>query len=310
MRGRIIVHPIKNGSTTAEHLYVSISSQREDLWAQTQAALGGNTNSFSPGSCFATDFQGQEITTSSWGYGDLLSNDDRYKPLPHIGDCELRERSHYLEFEEYISEDIMRNFRAYYVTFETFLFINLEVAYPPKVRTSMFGDEVNCNMEEPIGDGDLYGEGLWDEYTSVDQPKEARAYQPTHVLSAKIPITLVGAQHSDAGSPASPPPAHYLTPGTPSPLILAGSPPADIVFPVSQPVITPEPIENTTSRLLSNGFMENMPGSCDPTRDYFAGPYAGLLWKKKIMSENLLPIRPTESAFQGLDGFSDSQIVL
>jgi hypothetical protein len=87
------------------------------------------------------------------------------------------------------------------------------------------------------------------------------------------------------------------------------------VFPVSQPTITPEPTENTISRLLSSpvsGIAESIQVPPGPSQDYFSGSYAGLLWKKKMMAEHMARVAvPTaERQTQSYYGSSDFQVAL
>jgi len=303
IKGRVAIQRITNGSTTVEGASVFISSERDSHWARAHAASGGNLKAFSPDSCSFTTSSGQEISPSACHYGHVLGDegicDHQWKST--MGDDKLSEENHSLDFEINVFEDMFRDFSAYYVTFKTFFVVHLHVAYPPEIRRCMFGEE--SVEEEPFDDADQYEESLWDEYTPVGQPRSAHRRLATHTLVAKIPITLVGAQHSDASLLSSPPPVHYLTPGVASPIILAGSPstPTDIVFPISQPITTPEPLENTTSRMLSppGGYMECRSDVPDPTRHYNSGPYAGLLWKKKILSELTRDVAPaTEETSQ------------
>jgi hypothetical protein len=60
-------------------------------------------------------------------------------------------------------------------------------------------------------------------------------------LKATVPLVVLG-------DISERPTQHYLTPGQPSPVILAS--PADLVFPPVRPVITEEPLVSTSERLM------------------------------------------------------------
>ena len=226
----------------------------------------------------------------------------------------MTEQKQYLDFEWKFSEDAIRNFDAYYATSVTSLDINLYVSYPP-AEGCVFGDE----DKEPVENTNQYEEGLWDDSTPVGQSLKEPDYRPkplspTQRLVAKIPITLIGAQRLD---PSGPPPIHYLTSGVASPVILTSPPSSykDVVFPVSQPIITPEPTENTISRLLSppvGEIRESIQVPRDPSQDYFSGSYVGLLWKKKkMMAEHMARVVVPTAEEDALHyGSSDFQVVL
>lgn len=56
-----------------------------------------------------------------------------------------------------------------------------------------------------------------------------------------------------------------------------------IEFPVVDPVVKPEPIEDTSQRLIEPSCGVMPP---DPTTvGYFCGPYTGALWRKKVVEE-------------------------
>jgi len=281
VKGRISIHHLINGSTTANDVSLRIDSERHNHWAKAQANSRGGIGGVFPGGAFYN----REITTSSCLYGLILGDEIRcsrdwdlslYRSV-------LSEEKQYLEFEVRISEDTMRSFRTYYVSYEASLVIKLCVAYPPVVECCMLRD----SAQELIESVNRYEEELWHKSIPVRQPHKAQECTTAQTLVAKIPITIIGTQHLDAGRLSTSLPIHYLAPDATSPLILAASPQDhDVVFPLSQPVITHEPIENTTLRLLSPpSRSRNPPGF----RDYTPGTYVGLLWKKKIMLEDMVP---------------------
>jgi hypothetical protein len=220
----------------------------------------------------------------------------------------LTEQKQYLDFELKVSDDAVRNFHTYYATSVASLVIDLSVPYP-----LAHGCMSGSLDEEPVEDTDQYEEGLWDDSTPVGQSLKRPDYTPTQRLVAKIPITLIGVQRSDSSLSSGSPPVHYLTPDVASPVILASPPSSykDVVFPVSQPTVTPEPTENTVSRLLSSsvsGIAESIPP--DPSQDYFSGSYAGLLWKKKMMAEHMARVVVPAEEDAPSYGLSDFQVVL
>jgi hypothetical protein len=279
LKGRVAVHRTTNGSTTAERASVFISSERDNHWARAQAASEGNVKALYSDSCFIATSYGREISSSACHYGAVLGDEGKCNREWRSTACDKKlsgEENQSLEFEINIFEDLMRGFRVYYMTFEAFFVVHLHIAYPQEVQYCMFGKE--SVVEEPYDDADQYEEGLWEEYTPIGQPRQPHSRLATHRLVAKIYITLVGTQHSDASLFSSPPPVHYLTSGVASPIILAGSSstPTDIVFPTLQPIIMPEPLEDTTSRMLSppGRYMGRRSDVPDPTRHYSSGPYA------------------------------------
>jgi hypothetical protein len=314
VRGRVAVHRLTDGSTTAQNVSIHVRSERDHRWAQAQAqaASEGHVEAFRlSDSSFSSAIYHSEISTSNFEYDDILRRegrrDSRWDSFKGEGGA-LTEQKQYLDFELKVSEDAVRNFYAYYATSDTSLVINLHVPYP-LAQGCVFGGE----DEEPVEDTNHY-EGLWDDCTPVDQLHKRPGYARTQRLVAKIPITLIGAQHSDPSSFSGPPPVHYLTRGVASPVILASPPSSykDVVFPVSQPTVTPEPTENTTSRLLSlsvSGIVRSMYDPLHPSRHYSSGLYAGILWKKKMMAEHIA-VPTAEKEAQSYYGSSDFQVAL
>jgi hypothetical protein len=301
--GRVTVHRLFNGSSTAKTLSVDVRSEWNSHWAKAKAVSGAgqdNVGSFSQNSCFNAFTHGSEISATNCDHAYILGGDreedrcenERGRTYQH---GRLSKEEPHLDFAVKVDENNVRNFRAYYVAFETSLVLELGVLYAPEVQNCMFGREVRV---APIVDGaDLFEESLWDPYVPLDQ-RGSTSDEPTHTLIARIPITVIGSQLSQANAFTNSPPVHYLTPGAPSPLMLARPPVPgkDIAFPVFPPVITPESTANTTQRMLPTHNVDTP----DPTQNYFLGAYAGLLWQKKIIMENRThPLRPTSDAEQG-----------
>jgi len=311
MKGRVAVHRLTGGSTTAQNISIHVRSERDHRWAQAQAASADHIEAFRlSNSSFSSAIYRSEISTSDSQYDDILRRKGRRNnPWEPFSEGALTEQKQYLDFELKVSEDAVRNFHAYYATSVTSLVITLDVPYP-LAQGCVFGGE----DEEPIDDANHYKEGLWDDCTPIGQSHKGPGYALTQLV-AEIPITLIGAQRLNPGSP---PPVHYLTPGVASPVILASSPHSsykDVVFPVSQPIITPEPTENTASRLLSpsvSGIMISMQDPLHPNRYHASIPYAGILWKKKMMTEHRARVVVPTAEEDALPyyGSSDFQVVL
>jgi len=282
--GTVTVHRL-NGSSTAKTLSVDIRSQQHSHWASAQVASNGHSSAFSPGACFNADSYGREISISDCRYAYILGDDTEakcnygYEPQHNFV---VAGEMHRLDFEVKVPNDIIRNFRTYYATFETSLVIELGFSHPEEMRGCMpaFATETN--------DADEFEHRLWHPDYPLDHPHVVydELFLP---LVARIPITVVGDESSEADAFSNSFPVDYLTSGTPSPLVLARSPSSgeNIVFPVLSPVITPEPIANTTQRMLSMYNELSWEELSEPTRNYHQGAYVGLLWQKKVLAERL-----------------------
>jgi hypothetical protein len=283
LKVRVDINHLINGSTTAKDVYIWMQSERDNHWAKAQASSGGDVGT-SLSDIYASN---REISTSGCQHSNILGDQARcghlvraWHPSHHSGI--LSEDKKYLEFELGFSEDAIRDFRTYYVSYKTSLVINLGVAYSPAVQRCIFGDAIE---KQAIQDAKEYEENMWGQYGSVSKPHKTRdRFTQTLQATQGVPIIVIGAQHPGASHLLTPPPNHYLAPNITSPLILT-APLQAVVFPQSQVVITPEQIENTTLRLMAlpsifMGIMSYFP-------DYLSGTYVGLLWKKKIMSEDL-----------------------
>ena len=111
-------------------------------------------------------------------------------------------------------------------------------------------------------------------------------------LQAAVPITILPA--GDSAQPV----AHYLTPGLEAltPVLRSGAEVAvPDAFPIAQPVFTVEALANTSARLMQSGSTDpsqfwqrarNITRGPDPAKDYLSGPFAGLLWRKKMVAED------------------------
>ena len=251
---------------------VDVRSEWNSHWAKTKAASGATSSS--QNSCFNAFSHGSEISTTNCEYAYISGDDweDDRCETRRAGThqrSKLNKEEPHLDFSVKVGEHQVRNFRAYYIAFETSLVLELGVLHAPEVQ--------RC----PVVDGaDLFEESLWDPYVPLDWGGSA-SDESTHTLIARIPITVIGSQSSQANAFTNSLPVHYLTPGAPSPLMLARPPVPgkDIVFPALPPVITPESMVNTTQRKWPKDGVE-------PMRNYFLGAYAGILWQKKIIMES------------------------
>lgn len=290
VKGRVVIDRMTSGSSTVQSISASFRSERDDRWAKAQATSGGDTTTFTSGTCFPSSFEERSyschhsfIFRDDNGCGTRGILDPAFVSFPRVNT--LNEEKPYLDFELNVGENMVRDFRTYYATYETYLQIELGILYAPDVGHCMFGEMDGEPLIDDTDDMDLVEEGLWDDGTPVGMAKRSQRLGPSNYLVAKIPITLLGAHHP-AALPTSSAPIHYLTPGVASPLILTPPfPPIEhIKFPQSQPVIIHVPVDNIIQRLpLSASATEGVWNSIvDPNRNYYSMPYTGLLWRKKI----------------------------
>jgi len=288
IRGRVIIDRMTSGSSTVQSISASFRSEQDYGWAKAQATLGGDTTAFASGSCFSADHYSFEESSYSCDHSFIFSGDNRCETRQILNTASvstprvntLNEEKPYLDFELDVGKNIIQDFRTYYATYETYLEIQLGIPYAPDVERCMFDEMFKEPLVDEIDGIDLVEEGLWDERTPLGQAKRSsHCMTPRNYLVAKIPITLLGAQHPTA-LPSNSVPIHYLTPGVTSPLILAPPfPPLEhIEFPQSQPVITRVPVDKIIQRLPMEGLLDS---PVDPSESYYSMPYAGLLWRKK-----------------------------
>lgn len=277
---------------------MSLRSKKEDRWAVHQAMLAGDSEISAP--CAWGGFGLKELSPESDHFSHLFAPpsinrvwfDDRSGSGPLTSD------THQYDFVLTAPRRQFRDFSTYYADFRSALEIQLSVTYPEAVHRCMYPDakslangEVNLTV---LGEDPTEPEaGLWDMNTRVGE--SPRKWHHTLRLSAVVPIS-VGSSSSSHPDDASA--VHYLTPGAPSPLILARSPLslASVVFPISEPVVIPEPLENTSARLLqhtSNYHYSSSAEKSGPAQHYNSGPYAAVLWKKKLIAEERGFLRPS-----------------
>lgn len=302
IKGRVTLHRLENGSTTAEGMSYRIATSQNHRWARTQAELGGDGAAFLP-PCPSTHSYSQELNafSSQWNHLTPDSHDSWCRSL-RLDTPESFNEDLSQNFEVKVNVDSIRSFRTYYSTSEAFLTITLMIAYPLDAQTCRYGDE--CPYLEDVDDSldvDAIEEGLWEMWTSIGAAHKPRSYSRLYPLLVQVPITIIGPDSK--GALARPFPVDYLNPDARSPVLLA-SPPLrgkGIRFPVSQPVITTEPAEDTAKRMLSPHGMYSVKVP-DPTRRYQSGPYAGLLWRKKVLAEDMMsgnvPIREEQKSFR------------
>jgi len=169
-----------------------------------------------------------------------------------------------------------RDFSTYYTDFRTYLDITLSVRIDSQRTDVTSSSNGQATILEDTVDPEAE---LWD-----TKPYRSRV----QTIHARVPIKVGNAWVSD---PAKPSAIHYVTPGAQSPLILAHPSPAlsSIVFPISQPVTTPESLEDTSARLLKSLNQSFTIRSHQRN----SGSYAAVLWKKKLMAEEKGLLKPS-----------------
>lgn len=289
LKGRITLNSPADGTSSIDSMATFVHADRNQHWAQTQAVSGGNSDAFHPDSCSVRQLQDSEISVSSCQYGYIFQDENACNN--NNSDIRLPfKATNFADFEIVIGKDTIQDFQMHYADLQSFLNVQLNVAYPPEVQRCLRESNGDEDASPNASDADMIEEGLWEAYIPVGEPR-IPYYPATYAVSATIPITILSAKKY-AISPPSEPPVHYLSPdGVPSPVLFAVAPASinEVVFPMSQPVISVEPINNTIERMLSSCNSYNLYAGeerpdIDPTRDYYSGAYAGLLWKKKYMA--------------------------
>ncbi|KAF7370318.1 hypothetical protein MSAN_00663200 [Mycena sanguinolenta] len=299
LKGRVTVHHLKAGSTTMSEISVGLRSRQRNHWAQAQAATGGD-HDFVNGTfamCKQWSFL-EAIDIESFRFAIIFDEhmqEGRIQlgPIP-VSKVVTPERP-YVDFELQIPPDTPVDFASYYTAIENELDIRLTVLYSQEVAECIHPHLSSTTENNFTGDAaaDLE-EGFWDSFTRVGESIEAKSkpYR-TMVLHAAVAITVLPAGGSTT------PVAHYLAPGLEAlaPVLRRG---AEVTmpdpFPVAQPVFTVEALVNTSARLMQTGSTDpsqiwqqhwntTWTRGPDPAEDYLSGPFAGLLWKKKMVAE-------------------------
>ncbi|KAF7370317.1 hypothetical protein MSAN_00663100 [Mycena sanguinolenta] len=285
LKGRVTVHSLKAGSPIMSEISVDLRSRQRNRWAQAQAATGGDSD-FSDDSFAACrqSISRRALDIESPRFAFYIDNPDPTQmDLP------------YIDFEIYIPPDTPVDFASYYTIIESELDIRLTVLHSLEVTHC-----IDHNLSSPLeniftrDDAAMMEEDLWDPHTRIGEPIETKSkWSRRIVLQAAVPITVLRA--GDAAMPV----VHYLTPGLemPAPVLRSGAETGmPHAFPIAQPVFTVEALVDTAARLMQAGSTDpsqfwqqhmNITWSQDPdpAEDYLGGPFAGLLWKKKIVAE-------------------------
>lgn len=272
-----------------------IYTSEEHHWAHKQLNSAGDGRAFSVNFDSRAVNYYEQISLSSPMYRHIFEDGSASDLREHsrwVDDMQLTKDTPFVQFEVAVKENTMQSFDAHYASSRSFLDLTLYVAYPAEVQRCirhMRGeDESMADASDPITADLAREEGMWDSYTALGKPPSYP--QMTYSLTAKIPIAVIGSNQLAARDSATLP-VHYLaSDSTPSPVLLTATPSSfdNIAFPLSQPVISVEPVEGTIQRMLSiqtRKFLRNAQNYADPTRDYLSGSYAGVLWKKKIVAE-------------------------
>ncbi|KZP08559.1 hypothetical protein FIBSPDRAFT_261843 [Athelia psychrophila] len=170
----------------------------------------------------------------------------------------------------------------HYADVQSFLEISIDLPYPSNIQNCL--DPSRGDMQAPASEADLLEDLIWDPWRSLDDefpllPDD----MPMYRLSARIPVTILGARKYAMNAPSEPP-IHYLDPeGGSSPVLFRAAPPSikDVVFPIAQPIVSVKPKQETLKQMLPP-YSPFSPLEC--AQNYFAGEYAGVLWKKKALA--------------------------
>ncbi|KAJ6452262.1 hypothetical protein C8R45DRAFT_1041062 [Mycena sanguinolenta] len=298
LKGRVSVRAT-NGSTKMSDISVSLMSTKTPHWAAERATTGGDPD-FDSLLCQGLGISRGVISVESSSRvfkkkdeEDSSSFFNGYTSRKGL----LTETKPSLDFELPIPLTAIPDFSSYYSSVNNALELSLTVAYSRDAAECFMGADTYKKYvgfkDEPTADdvSKLEG-GLWDSYTPVGEQVRSSSWMRSLHLTTTIPIVVLG-------DISERPVGHYLTPGQPSPIILAS--PADVVFPSAQPVIIEEPLANTSARLMhSEGTFDPYQSrrnfhnwtklfahheTPNPAAQYNQGNYAGLLWKKKFVAE-------------------------
>ncbi|KAJ6456122.1 hypothetical protein C8R45DRAFT_1222247 [Mycena sanguinolenta] len=309
LKGRVTVHSLKAGLTIMSGISVSLRSRQRNDWAKTQARTGGDRD-------FLNATSGQFSKSDVHRVLDTESDDSLFifdEIYPEIKEgysmvwrsspkrsvsSPITSTNPSFDFELQIPHDAPLDFASYYGTIENQLDLRLTVLYPPEVAKCIGSHSRGLQTEEePTIDNAKMEEGMWDSHTRVGQPVQSRSKGRRSMdLQASVAITVFPPRAT-----ATPihPVAHYLKRGVEAlgPVLRSGRE-AEMPdsFPVAQPVFAVEALANTSARLLRAGstdpslFREQFRNRTrrqfpDPTKNYFSGNFAGLLWRKKMVAE-------------------------
>ncbi|KAJ6619968.1 hypothetical protein B0H10DRAFT_1132016, partial [Mycena sp. CBHHK59/15] len=153
----------------------------------------------------------------------------------------------YFNFDLEVAEDAVPAFTSYYTTHKTYLHLRLNSRYNSRDVTSCMksgGAPVHTAPPDETTDNAKPEEGMWDTHTPVGQPVLSHDWRHMQVLTALVPITVLGN--------AAPRPVHdYLDPSVlPLSPVLSATRRTDVAFPVAHPIMSEEPPADTAARLM------------------------------------------------------------
>ncbi|KAK7025118.1 hypothetical protein R3P38DRAFT_2952806 [Favolaschia claudopus] len=297
LKGRVIVHQLKNGTTTLSDITVGVRSVAREHWAQQQDGDSSDSacSRSRSGQCHTSAVTRQLLFETNL-YSTVFAEDDNKEPQHLFPDSNARgpitSSEPHFSFEIQVPRATPMEFVSYYSSIQNLLELQLSVLYPPEVAKCMHPKLDFLDKEE---DPTTTEEGLWDTWTPVGKSAVSQTkFYRSLTLEAAVPITILSSDSSEQ------PMAHYLSPdGALAPVLRSGwrmDMPA--LFPPAKPVIVVEGIANTTARLMQSGttdpaqtmqrfmnmsrFRNEFP---DPTKSYRSGSYVGVLWQKKIVAE-------------------------
>ncbi|KAJ6572262.1 hypothetical protein B0H19DRAFT_1256158 [Mycena capillaripes] len=315
LRGRVTVHSVKEGLTTLSEITIRVRTKINDHWALAHATAGGDTQFFNttPGHCNSKG-QDPKMLNAEEASSFLVKGYSSTQAMQCTSSSVLTRpisRAHpHFDFEINIPDDTLVDFTSYYGTSRNLIHISLAVVYPPNVAKciSPYSRKWAGDEEVLSDDAARAEDGIWDPYTLIGEPAIlASKWERRMTLDATVPITVVDRAVSAHSF------AHYLTPGVPAPVLRSGTqlnmPDS---FPAAAPVITVEDLAGTSARLLEHvtidfgnknaiNFTEIFTNY--PAKDCHRGPFAGVLWRKKMIAEET-GVLPQGT---GVEGEGDSQ---
>ncbi|KAK7025122.1 hypothetical protein R3P38DRAFT_3269847 [Favolaschia claudopus] len=306
LKGRVTIHTVKDGVTTFSEIHVAVDMVSRDRWAEAQTGTDGDS------AC--SMIQLWPAQTQLWSESDYYSSifpesrdDDSPTALAHIGASgDLTSSNPHFSFEIEIPRQTPMDFISYYSGVENRLQLRLTGLLPVDVVRCMHPDgRLELLEKEEEANAATTEERLWEMWTPIVGEPAVSAlsieYYRTSIMEATLPITIVSSEPSEQAI------AHYLSPsGAVSPVLRSGlqmDMPAS--FPSAKPVFVVEDIANTSARLMQSRFLEwerrvsSMPDYPDPSKNYRKGNYVAVLWKKKIVAEEMGIWPPREGKVVG-----------
>ncbi|KAJ7441477.1 hypothetical protein B0H11DRAFT_503221 [Mycena galericulata] len=296
-------------------IVATFATTNDNRWAMQQAETGGDRD-YRKLLCEESRTRG---VVSADAFPSIFQMDtDLHDSSTH---GRLSTDEPYMDFELEIQPSAAPSFPSYYSSGEASLELSLGVLYSEDASVCIGGEKYSSTFldaqkaEQTAAEAARNEENLWNSHTPVGQrfepDKPGIDYRRRLKIVATVPLVVLG-------DVSARPVEHYLHPGLPSPIILAAQADSDPVFPIPQPKIIEEPFENTSARLMRSegthdptpppnrsrfGFgrilnMQYPRDTPDPANHYRTGPYAGLLWKKKVVAaeRGLLPVPAAEVA--------------